>query len=61
MDKTKVNQVDQLLSQIVTAANGVSVAGEQNMAQLLGICRAARQVHQLVHTPAQEEVDEHGG
>lgn len=54
MDKEQINQ---LLSQIVAAANGVAVAGEQNMAQLMGICRAARQIHQIVNAPKEEKED----
>lgn len=57
MDKEQINQ---LLSQIVAAANGVVVAGEQNMAQLMGICRAARQIHQMINAPKKEESGDGG-
>jgi hypothetical protein len=41
MDKTKIAQ---LCNQIIAAANNVEHRGEQNSAQLMGICRAARQI-----------------
>lgn len=45
MDKKKI---ETLLNQIVAAANSVTVSGEQNMAQLMGICGSAREVWRLV-------------
>ena len=54
MEKEKINQ---LLGQIIGGANSVFLCGEENMAQLVGICRAARQIHQLVNTPEKGEDD----
>ena len=42
------------LRQIIAAANGVEVSGEQNMTQLMGICRSAREVWRLVNLPVEK-------
>ena len=54
MDK---ENIERLLGQILGAANSIMVRGEENMAQLMGICRAARQIHQLIAAPEKEEND----
>lgn len=52
MDK---KAIESHLSNILAAANSVQISGEQNMAQLMGICRSAREVWRLINTPAKEE------
>lgn len=52
-----------LCEQIIMAANATHVCGEANMAQLMGICRAARQIAaeaskpQEEHDPGQESAN----
>lgn len=41
MDKQKIIQ---LCNNIIMAANNVEHRGEENSAQIIGICRAARQI-----------------
>lgn len=41
MDK---NRISQLCTHILGAANSITVAGESNAAQILGICRAVREI-----------------
>ena len=52
MDKTKITQ---LCNQIVAAANNVEHRGEANSAQLMGICRAARQIAAEVNKPDEKQ------
>ena len=44
-----------LCEQIIMAANATHVCGEANMAQLMGICRAARQIAAEVNKPEEKE------
>lgn len=55
MDKAKIKQ---LCAQIIMAANSVEHRGEENSAQLMGICRAARQI--AAETDIEEEVNPDG-
>lgn len=48
-------RIEMLLDQIVAAANSITVRGEQNMTQLLGICSAAREIWGLMNAPAVKE------
>lgn len=57
MDKAKINQ---LCNHIILAANGVEHRGEENSAQLIGICRAARQIAAEVNKPEEVPVDGSG-
>lgn len=58
-----MEKITQLCDQIILAANTTSVHGEQNMAQLLGICRAARAIKATITelSAKQEEVNLNGG
>lgn len=56
MDKQKITQ---LCNHIIAAANNVEHKGEENSAQLMGICRAARQIAAEVNKT--EEVTQNGG
>ena len=49
--------IEKQIRQIIAAANSVEISGEQNMAQLMGICRSAREVWRLVNLP-EEKVKE---
>ena len=51
MDKSKVMQ---LCNHILAAANSVEHRGEENSAQILGICRAARQIAAEVNKPEEK-------
>lgn len=42
------------IRQIIAAANSMEISGEQNMAQLMGICRSAREVWRLVNLPVEK-------
>lgn len=55
MDKAKIIQ---LCNHIIAAANNVEHRGEENSAQLIGICRAARQI--AAETNIEEEVTQDG-
>lgn len=58
MDK---KTIELKLNQIIRAANALSVQGEGNAVQIVGICRAAREVWSLVNVPEKnEEVKENG-
>ena len=57
MDKNAINQ---LCSQIIMAANNVEHKGEENSAQLMGICRAVRQIVAEINKPEEVSVDGHG-
>lgn len=46
-----------LCEQIIMAANATHVCGEANMAQLMGICRAARQIATEVNRPEETTND----
>lgn len=48
MDKQKITV---LCQHILKAANEMDVRGENNFAQLLGICQAARQIAAEVNKP----------
>ena len=52
MDNKKA--IESHLNNILSAANSVEVSGEQNMAQLMGICRSAREVWRLINTLEKE-------
>ena len=52
MDK---KTIEQKLNQIIRAANALSVQGEGNAVQIVGICRAARDVWNLVNAPEKNE------
>lgn len=56
MDKMKINL---LCKHILSAANSVEHKGEDNSAQLIGICRAAREIAAEVNKPekTREELD----
>lgn len=49
--------IEKQIRQIIAAANSVEISGEQNMAQLMGICKSAREVWRLVNLP-EEKVKE---
>ena len=53
-------EIENKLTQILRAANALTVSGESNAAQVLGITRAARDVWQLVNAPEEQEVTENG-
>ena len=55
MDK---KQIEKLLNQIISAANNITVRGEQNAMQVMGICRSAREVWRLVSASESEKKDE---
>ena len=57
MDKKKI---ERLCEQILLGANSVSVTGEQNMAQLMGICRSARLIASEINKPERQEVEQDG-
>ena len=58
MDK---KTIELKLNQIIRAANALSVQGEANAVQIVGICRAARDVWNLVNAPENtEEVKDDG-
>ena len=58
MDK---KAIELKLNQIIRAANALTVQGEGNAAQVMGICGAARDVWKLVNVPEKkEEVTEDG-
>lgn len=58
MDK---KQIEIKLNQIIRAANALTVQGEGNAVQVMGICGAARDVWKLVNVPEKkEEVTEDG-
>ena len=48
MNKAKINQ---LCTHIIMAANSVEHKGEENSAQLMGICQAARQIAAEIQKP----------
>ena len=52
--------IETKLTRIIQAANALTVSGESNAAQVLGITRAAREVWQLVNAPEEQEVTENG-
>lgn len=52
MDK---KTIELKLNQIIRAANALTVQGEGNAAQVVGICRAARDVWNLVNAPEKKE------
>lgn len=52
MDK---KQIEIKLNQIIRAANALTVQGEGNAAQVMGICGAARDVWKLVNVPEKKE------
>ena len=52
--------IETKLTRIIQAANALTVQGENNAAQVMGICRAAREVWQLVNAPDDQEVKENG-
>ena len=54
MDKQKITQ---LCNQIIAAANSVEHRGEENSAQLMGICRAARQIATEVNKAEEVALD----
>lgn len=39
------DNIKALCTQIIAAANNITVSGTQNMAQILGICNAVRAIH----------------
>lgn len=43
------------LEKIIRAANAITVQGESNAAQIMGICAAAREVWNLVNAPEKNE------
>ena len=43
------------LEKIIRAANSMTVQGENNAAQIMGICAAARDVWNLVNAPEKNE------
>lgn len=47
--------IESKLNQILRAANAITLSGESNAAQVMGICRAAREVWQLVNEPEKKE------
>ena len=49
--------IETKLNQIICAANSMTVMGEQNAAQLVGICQAAREVWSIVNTQNKEQED----
>ena len=52
MDK---KAIELKLNQIIRAANALTVQGEGNAAQVMGICGAARDVWKLVNAPEKKE------
>ena len=52
--------IETKLTRIIQAANALTVSGESNASQVLGITRAAREVWQLVNAPEEQEVTENG-
>lgn len=48
-------EIENKLNQIIRAANALTVSGESNAAQVLGITHAAREVWQLVNEPEKKE------
>lgn len=59
MDKKKI---EMLCGRIIQAANNVEVHGEGNMAQLLGVCQAARNILVEISVPdvAEKEAESDG-
>ncbi len=55
MDKAKIIQ---FCNHIIMAANSVEHKGEENSAQLIGICRAARQIAAEVNKPEEAVADD---
>ena len=51
----KKTRIEQKLMQIIQAANSLTVSGESNAAQIIGITSAAREVWQLVNEPEKKE------
>lgn len=49
------NAIENKLNQIIRAANALTVSGESNALQIVGITRAAREVWQLVNEPEEKE------
>lgn len=47
--------IEAKLNQIIRAANAMTVVGEQNAAQIVGICQAAREVWQIVNADTENE------
>lgn len=52
--------IEAKLNQIIRAANAMTVVGEQNAAQVVGICQAAREVWQIVNTTDEKDVMKDG-
>lgn len=49
------NLIENKLNQIIRAANALTVSGESNAVQIVGITRAAREVWQLVNAPEEKK------
>ena len=58
MDKVKIIQ---LCNHIIAAANNVEHRGEENSAQLMGICRAARQIAAEIQKPDESGAEQEDG
>lgn len=52
--------IEAKLNQIIRAANAMTVVGEQNAAQVVGICQVAREVWQIVNTTDEKDVMKDG-
>lgn len=50
MDKAKINM---LCSRIIRSANSITIEGESDAAQIIGICRAAREIAAEANRPEQ--------
>lgn len=54
MDRIKIIK---LCEQILSAGNHIRVEGEQNMAQVIGVCQAARMIAEEIQREDGEETD----
>ena len=57
MDKAKINQC---CARIVSAANQIETRGEENAAQILGICQAARMIAAELRKEDAHGSEDHG-
>lgn len=55
MDKGKVNA---LCSRIIRSANSITIEGESDAAQIIGICHAAREIAAEVNRPEPNREEE---